>query len=246
VPETDALELHLEQLVHRQLAAGIRQADNDLVDGSRAHDRGDVLDRPDHAGVDHRRADAFRIRIDEPDDFDPEVRALVELTGEPDGGIARAHEQQAFRRTHLSNHPFEHQAPTEHECEDEAGGKDEDAASDNQVRQPKVQRRKNERGCTDRLYRPYEELAPIGQDAEIVEIREVQAQLRHHSDQQCFRKDLLFRPERLETEAEVHRQAHGTEDEVPLQHDQPRGSPAERAPQDSGDRHQRSALSVLT
>ena len=41
VIEADAVELHLEQLVHRQLAAGVRQADDHLVDAAgRGRSRG--------------------------------------------------------------------------------------------------------------------------------------------------------------------------------------------------------------
>ena len=45
VIERHAVELHLEQLLHRQLAARIGEADHDAIHRSRAHDRGNVFDR---------------------------------------------------------------------------------------------------------------------------------------------------------------------------------------------------------
>ena len=76
--EGDAVQLHLEQLVHRQLAARVRQADDDAIDGSGADDGRNVLDRADDAGIQDRCADLGRIGIDEADDLDAQLVASVE------------------------------------------------------------------------------------------------------------------------------------------------------------------------
>ncbi len=44
VIEGHSLQLHLEQLVHRQLAAGVGQADDDAVDRVRPHDARNIVD----------------------------------------------------------------------------------------------------------------------------------------------------------------------------------------------------------
>ena len=87
VVERHAGQLHLEQLVHRQLAARVGQADDDAIDVAGADDRRNVLDRADDAGVDHRRADARRVGIDEADDLDAELLpALEQLARQADRG----------------------------------------------------------------------------------------------------------------------------------------------------------------
>ena len=45
--ELHAVELHLEQFVHRQLAARIREADDDAIDRPRADDGRNIFDGPD-------------------------------------------------------------------------------------------------------------------------------------------------------------------------------------------------------
>src|SRR5207248_10473739 len=71
--ETHAVQLHLEQLVHGQLAARVRQADHYAVHVARADDGWDVLNRPDHTGIQHGRTQARRVRVDKPDNFDSEI-----------------------------------------------------------------------------------------------------------------------------------------------------------------------------
>jgi hypothetical protein len=73
VLEFDAGQPHVEQLVHRQLAARIGEADDDFVDLVLAHDRGNVLDRPDDARIEQRRADLRLVGIDEADDLQAAV-----------------------------------------------------------------------------------------------------------------------------------------------------------------------------
>ena len=80
VIEAYAVEFHLEQLVHWQLAARIGEAHDDSIDAARTDDRRDVLDRADDPWVDQRRADHRGIGIDEPDDLDAEQVVPAFLT----------------------------------------------------------------------------------------------------------------------------------------------------------------------
>ncbi len=80
------LKLDLEQLVHRQAAARVAQADDHPVDVAAVTDVRDVLDRADDAGIEQGRADLGRIRIDEADDLHAQFRlALVDLLGQGHG-----------------------------------------------------------------------------------------------------------------------------------------------------------------
>ena len=81
---------------------------------ARAHDRRDVLDRADDAGVEQRRADLRRIGIDEADDLDAElVAAREELARQVDGRGAGADEQQPLARPDPAAQPLEDHAPAD-------------------------------------------------------------------------------------------------------------------------------------
>ena len=62
VRERHAFELHLEQLVHRQRAARLRQAHDHAIDAASTHDGRDVLDGANHAGIDQRLRPPVRDR----------------------------------------------------------------------------------------------------------------------------------------------------------------------------------------
>ena len=70
----DALQLRLEQLLDRQLAPPIRQADDDAVDALLAHEPHDVGRRADDLRVDDASADHRRVVVDEADN---PVRVVV-------------------------------------------------------------------------------------------------------------------------------------------------------------------------
>ena len=75
--ERDARQLHLQQLVHRQLAARVREADDDTVHGVAFDDRRNVLDGADDAGGHAGRTYRARVRVDEADNLDAELAASV-------------------------------------------------------------------------------------------------------------------------------------------------------------------------
>ena len=64
------------------------------------------------------------------------------------------------------------------------GGDHEDAAADHQRRQPEVERRQNERRRGERLQDADEQLAPIGEQPQVVQIGVVQTRLRDRGDEQ--------------------------------------------------------------
>ena len=132
-----AVELHLEQLVHRQLAARVGQADDDAIDAARADDRRNVLDRADHAGIDHRLPDHGGVGIDEADDADAEfVAALVQLPGERDGRRRWCPRAAAARAAPCAvPSQSKTQPPADDERDHEEGGDHEDAAAENHGRE---------------------------------------------------------------------------------------------------------------
>ena len=181
-----AVELHLEQLVHRQLAARVGQADDDAVDAARADDRRNVLDRADDAGIDHRRADARRIGVDEADDLDAELvprsnssRASATAAG------ARADEQQPLARRARAcvSHSKARRQPSTSAITSSAGDH-EHAAADDQAREPEVDGREDERGGAQRLDDARRTARAGPPDRPVVEVGVVQAQLADDRDQQ--------------------------------------------------------------
>ena len=74
-------------------------------------------------GIEDRRADARRIRIDEADDLDAElVPPLEQLARQRDGRRAGADEQQPLARADLPAQPLEGHAPADHAEHDQEGG----------------------------------------------------------------------------------------------------------------------------
>ena len=136
VRERDAVDLHLEQRVHRQGAARVRQADDHAVHAPGAHDRRDVLDRANHARVEHRLAHACGIGIDEPDQLHADLAAhRVQLLRQRDGAGAGTDDEQALARRDVRHHPLEREAPADDGHDHQHGGDQDDAAADDQPRE---------------------------------------------------------------------------------------------------------------
>ena len=78
--ESDAVEPHLEQLVHGSLPRASAEADDDPVDRAGADDRGNVFDSADDPRIEYRKPDPRRVGIDEPDNLDaeglPQIRTV--------------------------------------------------------------------------------------------------------------------------------------------------------------------------
>ena len=185
IEQDAAAQPDVEQMVHRQLAARIRQADHHAVDAQPRRQRRDIVDHADHAGVDHRRADARRIGVDEADDIDAELLAPFEqLARQHDGGGAGADEQQPLARRQVVDQPLERRAPGHHQAQCERCGQQEHALLDDQQREQPVGDAQNQRGGAERAQQPPEEIA-LGRDRpQIVEIGIVQAELADQHDQQ--------------------------------------------------------------
>ena len=112
VIELDALQLHLEQLVHRQLAARIGKAHHDAIDAPRADDcPGCRRSVPMTPGLMHRRTDLRRIGIDESDDLDAQLVApLEQLPRKLDAPRQRCRRAAGARAAPCCRRPFEHDA----------------------------------------------------------------------------------------------------------------------------------------
>ena len=92
--EPHAIEPHLQQLVHGQLAPGIRQTHHDAIHRTGTDDRGNLVDGANHSRIQHRRSDSGRIRVHEADDFHTQVVSSIEqLTNQANGGGVDAHEK---------------------------------------------------------------------------------------------------------------------------------------------------------
>ena len=144
--EGHPVELHLEQFVHRELAAGVGEAHDDAVNRSRADNRRDVLERADDTRVEDRRANPCRVRIDEPDNLNAKlVPALEHLARQCDRGGIRADEEKALARSDMTAHPLEPDSPAEDENDHQGCGNHEDAAADDQRRKPEIEGGQDER-----------------------------------------------------------------------------------------------------
>ncbi len=113
--------LQLEELVHRQLAARVGQADDDAIDAARAHDGRNVVDGADDAGIQTGGADARRIGIDEPDDLDAELMApLEQLARQIDSRLALVPTSSSRSRgADVAAGPLERDAPADDQRDDE-------------------------------------------------------------------------------------------------------------------------------
>ena len=82
VRELDPVDLHLQELLHRQLAARVGEADHDAIDRTCPDDGRNVLDGADHARH-HRRRSAARMPSGstKPTISTPELAAIPQLGG---------------------------------------------------------------------------------------------------------------------------------------------------------------------
>jgi hypothetical protein len=112
VVEGHAVELHLEELLHGQLAARIGEADHHAIDLPLPDNRRNVVDHANHAGIEHGRPDPRRIRIDEPDNVNAHlVPPLVKLPRQLDRRRAGANDEQPLAWPHPATGPLEEQPP---------------------------------------------------------------------------------------------------------------------------------------
>src|SRR5215471_10991601 len=133
------VELHLEQFLHRQHPASLRQADDDAVDIARTNNRRNIFNRADHAGIDDGHSDPEWVHVYEPDNLDAQlVSQLEHLTGECYRRRIGANQQQPLVRRQTTARPFEGDAPADHEGDDEQGGNQEHSASDDQRGKPEI------------------------------------------------------------------------------------------------------------
>ena len=235
--EGHALELHLEQAVHRQLAARVAQADDDAVDALAGHDRGDVVDGADDGRVDDRLADACGIGVDEADDLDAEFAApLVEFARQRDRCGARADQQQVLVRADVARDPLERHPPADHERQDQHRGEQEHAAPDDQVGDHEVDQAEDERAGAKRLQDADEQLAPVLDQAHVVQLGVVQAGLADERDEQALGQRVLVldqRP-RVRPHPDERRERDGAEDQHRLEQDEHERTPREALEHDAG------------
>ena len=145
VIELDAREFHLQQAIHGQLAARVRETDDDAVHLSLRHDGRNVVDRADDVGRDRITLANLRgVSVDEPDDVHRQLDApRVEFARKCDGLRAGAHQQQPFARCPAAQPAFG-ETPTRHDDNDEQAGDEKHAAADFQGGNPEVEHRQDE------------------------------------------------------------------------------------------------------
>ena len=222
--EGDTLQLHFEQLVHRQLAPRVGEAHDDAVDSVALHDGRDVFDSADDFdAVGWTPIASRRIGVDETDDLHAErLPALHDFVLELDGRVADADEKQALPRPHAIGEPLEGDAPSGHERGDERGGKEKHAPADHRGREPEIHRRQHERRTAQRLDDAHEQLFAIRDSLEVVQIGVIEAQLADRGDQ--YRLDhavfLLHHHPHPPAKTHVGRQPHGGHDEDAFRSDQ--------------------------
>ena len=167
VVERDALELHLEQLVHRQLAARVRQADDDAIDAARAHDARNVLDRADDARIEQRRPDLAPDRDRRTRRSRRRARGGARRARAPDrraAGLVPTSSSRSRGPTRPLSHSKD-EAPADDDGNHQHRGDQEHAAADHQAGNPEVEHREDERRRAERLDQAHEQLAPVRRDA---------------------------------------------------------------------------------
>ena len=175
---------HVEEFFHRQLAARVAQADHDAVDLQCLDERRNIVHRTDNPGVHERLSHPRRVGVDKSDDRHAQLGlSLVKLPRQLNGGVVCAHDQHALAGTGLLARPLECQPPPDRHEHDQHCRDDEDAAADDEGGKQEVESRHDERCGAKRLQRAYKELAPVGDDPQVVEVGVVEAGLapeRYH------------------------------------------------------------------
>ena len=213
VGEVDAVEFHLQQRGHRQLAARLGEAHDDAVDRSRAHNRRDVGDRTDDAA--RRGVGRWRVGIDEADNLDAHLGAPFQFAREAQRRGIGADDEKSLAPGDRPGEPDEHDPPADHQRDGNQDGDRDHAFTDDQRRKPEVERREDQRADAERLENARQQLAPIRRHAELVEVGIVQAELAHERDQQTFPDDALAVEDRpgAVADEQVRAQRHGTRDQ---------------------------------
>ncbi len=236
------VQLHLEQLIDRQFAPGVRETDDDAIDSLCANDRGHVGNRADDARIEHWLANLCGVRIDESDDLHTErVAKLVKLSRQFDGAGASADQQQPLPWTKGAGNPLEGHAPAGNHQQDDAGRHDEHAAAEHELREPEVGDREDDAGRAECLRQTDEQLAAIRNGTKVVQVGIIQAQLADDRDKQRLLPAELDQEEnaRIAPEPQPRAGCHGQRDERCLEADQRQRARGQAA---SRDEHQRFRL----
>ena len=96
VLDADAGHLRAQQLLDRQLAAAIGEADDDPIDLVPGDERGHVRRRADDPGIDDALADPRRVVVDEADDAVGEFALGEDLPHHLARGLAGADDEDAL------------------------------------------------------------------------------------------------------------------------------------------------------
>src|SRR5688572_27734252 len=97
--EGHTLEFHIQELVHRKLAARVGEADDYPIDRAGADNRRDIVHGAYDAGIDHGLPDLAGVGIDESDDLDTQlVPPLEKLAREVHRRNARSDEKKTLTR----------------------------------------------------------------------------------------------------------------------------------------------------
>ena len=222
------VQLHVEQLVHRDLAARVGEADDHAIDAAVADDGRDVVGVAEDDAVEGGIVRLGARHFDEAGELDAElVPALVDLARQFGRRGAGADDQHPLVRAHPRRQPLERDAPAGDEQDDEQRADQEDAAADHQAGQPVVDHRQQGAAGAERLEQPDHQPPAIVQPARVIEVAIVQAGLEDAGNQdgapdQGPAKQLMGGPH-----AHGDREDHGSEDQDVVHQDQRRSSPRE-------------------
>ena len=122
--------------------------------------------------------------------------------------------------------PLERHPPPDRDGNHEHGRDHEHAAAENQHGEPVVEHRHDERRGTERLESADKEFAPIRDDAQVIEVSVVEAELAACGDEQGLPHALLFEHyvHRAAAQPQPHRKQNRCQDEARLETDQDQGS----------------------
>jgi hypothetical protein len=157
--------------------------------------------------------------------------AFVELARELDGALAGPDQQELLARRDVPVRPLEHDPPAEHQRDHAQRGQDEDAAPDDEVREPVIDAGQQQRRRAQRVDRPDEQLAAVGDDLQVVEVAVVQADLRDQRDQHPLEPVVLDEIERARPEPDIGRDHDRRADQAGLEDDE-RPGPQCQPPQE--------------
>ncbi len=184
--DADPRELRLHQFLDRQAAPAVAQADDDAAHAVRLDEARDIGGAAEHGGPRGAVDRVGRLVVHEANQPVAEIALDQNLARHCAGGAAGADDQDPLFEVARVGNAVEHDAPGEHRDEEQAEGRDDDAAAQVEGRHGDVQAREDDGRGAGRLQEPDDEFATRLHQRQVVEVVVVQGELAHHCREACL------------------------------------------------------------